>query len=126
MAYMLSGNMDKGVKEYQLEAAASKIYSSVSIVHPCDCCLVGVASGHGLQARHGVRVGWGQLDEQKLMVCLCVFQESAWMVADECIQLHGGMGYMTVIPFVCWREGCLIPYLPLCLGMWFGTSHERS
>jgi very long chain acyl-CoA dehydrogenase len=49
MAFLLSGNMDKGSLEYQLEAAISKIYSS----------------------------------------------ESAWWVADEAIQLHGGMGYMT-------------------------------
>jgi very long chain acyl-CoA dehydrogenase len=49
IAYLLSGNMDRGSIEYQLEAAISKIYAS----------------------------------------------ESAWWVADECIQLHGGMGFMT-------------------------------
>ncbi|XP_003383685.1 PREDICTED: very long-chain specific acyl-CoA dehydrogenase, mitochondrial-like [Amphimedon queenslandica] len=49
MAYLLSGNMDSGSVEFQLEAAISKIYGS----------------------------------------------EAAWMVADECIQLHGGMGFMT-------------------------------
>ncbi|XP_064394245.1 very long-chain specific acyl-CoA dehydrogenase, mitochondrial-like [Halichondria panicea] len=48
-AYMLSGNMDTGSTEYQLEAAISKIFSS----------------------------------------------EAAWEVADECIQLYGGMGFMT-------------------------------
>ena len=30
MAYLLSGNMDKGSVEYQLEAAISKVFSSVS------------------------------------------------------------------------------------------------
>jgi very long chain acyl-CoA dehydrogenase len=30
MAYMISGNMDRGVEEFQLEAAISKIYGSVS------------------------------------------------------------------------------------------------
>ena len=30
MAYMVSGNMDRGIKEYQLEAAISKVYGSVS------------------------------------------------------------------------------------------------
>ena len=49
IAYLLSGIMDLGSEEFQLEAAISKIYGS----------------------------------------------ESAWMVADECIQLHGGMGYMS-------------------------------
>jgi very long chain acyl-CoA dehydrogenase len=50
MAYLLSGNMDQGSTEFQLEAAISKIYAS----------------------------------------------EAAWMVSDECIQLHGGMGFMSV------------------------------
>jgi very long chain acyl-CoA dehydrogenase len=49
MAYLLSGNMDQGSTEFQLEAAISKIYAS----------------------------------------------EAAWMVSDECIQLHGGMGFMS-------------------------------
>ena len=31
MAYLLSGNMDKGSVEYQLEAAISKIFASVSV-----------------------------------------------------------------------------------------------
>jgi len=30
MAYMLSGNMDSGVTDYQVEAAISKVYGSVS------------------------------------------------------------------------------------------------
>jgi len=30
MAYMISGNMDTGVTEYQVEAAISKVYGSVS------------------------------------------------------------------------------------------------
>jgi len=30
MAYMLSGNMDCGATEYQVEAAISKVYGSVS------------------------------------------------------------------------------------------------
>ena len=32
MAYLLSGNMDSGSVEFQLEAAISKIYASVSCV----------------------------------------------------------------------------------------------
>ena len=28
--------------------------------------------------------------------CLPYFQEAAWFVADECIQILGGMGYMKV------------------------------
>jgi very long chain acyl-CoA dehydrogenase len=48
MAYMVSGNMDRGSKEFQLEAAISKIFAS----------------------------------------------EAAWTVADDTIQILGGMGYM--------------------------------
>ncbi|KAM7366301.1 hypothetical protein PAMP_015751 [Pampus punctatissimus] len=48
MAYMISGNMDSGASEFQIEAAISKIFAS----------------------------------------------EAAWTVADECIQIMGGMGFM--------------------------------
>ncbi|KAL0993757.1 hypothetical protein UPYG_G00113280 [Umbra pygmaea] len=48
MAYMVSGNMDSGSKDYHIEAAISKIFAS----------------------------------------------EAAWEVADECIQVMGGMGFM--------------------------------
>jgi len=48
MAYVVCGMMDKGFKDFQLEAAISKIYAS----------------------------------------------EAAWHVADETIQILGGMGYM--------------------------------
>lgn len=48
MAYIVCGLMDQGFKDFQLEAAISKIYAS----------------------------------------------EAAWEVADECIQIQGGMGYM--------------------------------
>lgn len=48
MAYVVCGMMDNGVKDFQLEAAISKIYAS----------------------------------------------EAAWFVADETIQILGGMGYM--------------------------------
>lgn len=48
LAYMVAGNMDRGAKDFQLEAAVGKIIAS----------------------------------------------ESAWAVADETIQILGGMGYM--------------------------------
>uniref|UniRef100_A0A4W4DTK5 Very long-chain specific acyl-CoA dehydrogenase, mitochondrial n=1 Tax=Electrophorus electricus TaxID=8005 RepID=A0A4W4DTK5_ELEEL len=48
MAYMISGNMDSGATDFQIEAAISKIFAS----------------------------------------------EAAWTVADECIQIMGGMGFM--------------------------------
>jgi len=31
MAYLISGNMDSGVMEYQVEAAISKVYGSVCV-----------------------------------------------------------------------------------------------
>ena len=66
--------MDKGSLEYQLEAAISKIYSSVR-THTHTPLPVPIYS----------------------CMCICMYmQESAWWVADECIQLHGGMGFMTV------------------------------
>uniref|UniRef100_A0A646QHH3 Very long-chain specific acyl-CoA dehydrogenase, mitochondrial n=1 Tax=Hemiscolopendra marginata TaxID=943146 RepID=A0A646QHH3_9MYRI len=48
MAYMVSGNMDRGATDFQIEAAISKIFAS----------------------------------------------EAAWTVADEAIQILGGMGFM--------------------------------
>ena len=49
IVYMLAGSMDKGVTDYQLEAAIGKIAAS----------------------------------------------DNAWIVCDNAIQLHGGMGFMT-------------------------------
>lgn len=70
MAYLLSGNMDKGSQEFQLEAAISKVFSSVSAQS--------VASVHSLATFASLH------------------QEAAWEVVDECIQLYGGMGFMSV------------------------------
>ena len=61
--------MDQGSAEFQLEAAISKIFASVS----CVMCYY----HHTLLTTRSL-------------------QEAAWVVADECIQLHGGMGFMTV------------------------------
>lgn len=37
MAYMVSGNMDSGATDFQIEAAISKIFASVSVSHIlCD------------------------------------------------------------------------------------------
>ena len=36
MAYMISANMDSGSKEFQIEAAISKIYASVGVVSTID------------------------------------------------------------------------------------------
>ena len=36
IAYLLSGNMDKGSQEFQLEAAISKVFSSVSLCSRLD------------------------------------------------------------------------------------------
>lgn len=33
MAYMVSGNMDSGATDFQIEAAISKIFASVSVLH---------------------------------------------------------------------------------------------
>ncbi len=53
LAYMLAANMDRGMTDYQIEAAISKVYAS----------------------------------------------ESAWFVADEGIQILGGLGFMRALPF---------------------------
>eukprot|EP01101_Sappina_pedata_P006362 TRINITY_DN3139_c0_g1_i2.p2 TRINITY_DN3139_c0_g1~~TRINITY_DN3139_c0_g1_i2.p2 ORF type:complete len:605 (-),score=312.87 TRINITY_DN3139_c0_g1_i2:35-1828(-) len=52
IAYLLSGIMDEGAEEYQIEAAISKVYAS----------------------------------------------NAAWYVADETLQILGGMGYMQDVP----------------------------
>ena len=53
LGFMLATNMDRGQKDYMLEAAISKIFAS----------------------------------------------EAAWFVADEGIQLMGGLGYMSSLPY---------------------------
>lgn len=53
MAYMVAGNMDRGAKDYQIEAAVSKVMAS----------------------------------------------EAAWYVADEAIQVMGGLGFMKEYPY---------------------------
>ena len=40
MAYMISGNMDKGSKDYQLEAAIGKVYGSVSFLNILNKSLI--------------------------------------------------------------------------------------
>lgn len=78
MAYMVSGNMDSGATEFQIEAAISKIFASVSFEN---------------QAHSFSR----DSETMMLCVCVCVFvQEAAWTVTDECIQIMGGMGFMKV------------------------------
>lgn len=52
MAFLLSGNMDKGSTEFQLEAAISKIFSSVSaccgvVMAAADLCTAGGRVGSG-------------------------------------------------------------------------------
>ena len=43
MAYMLSANMDLGAKDFQLEAAISKVYASVSVIFTaCGTCYLNV------------------------------------------------------------------------------------
>ena len=39
MAYMISGNMDQGSVEFQLEAAISKVFSSEAAWHVADECI---------------------------------------------------------------------------------------
>ena len=53
LAYMLAANMDRGMTDYQIEAAASKVFAS----------------------------------------------EAAWYVADEGIQIMGGLGFMRSLPY---------------------------
>lgn len=53
LAYMLAANMDRGMTDYQIEAAASKVFAS----------------------------------------------DAAWYVADEGIQIMGGLGFMRSLPY---------------------------
>lgn len=53
LAYTVAGNMDRGSRDYQLEAACSKVFAS----------------------------------------------EAAWFVADEGLQIMGGLGYMKEYPY---------------------------
>lgn len=82
MAYMVSGNMDSGATEFQIEAAISKIFASVRF-----------------ELRH-IRFQRLRDDDAvcvSLSTCVCVcVQEAAWTVTDECIQIMGGMGFMKV------------------------------
>ena len=45
---MISGNMDHGAKEYQLEAAISKVFGSEAAWHVCDETIQVRGEGLGL------------------------------------------------------------------------------
>lgn len=79
MAYMVSGNMDSGATEFQIEAAISKIFASVRFQ---------------IKHIHFLPLFSGTVRDNE-SVCLFV-QEAAWTVTDECIQIMGGMGFMKV------------------------------
>ena len=70
--------MDQGSTDFQIEAAISKSVGSVrSQAHRAGEPSVGA---------------WLQ-DQSYRALCS---QEAAWKVTDECIQIMGGMGFMTV------------------------------
>lgn len=46
------------------------------------------------------------------------------MVADECIQLHGGMGFMTVCLSIEFSHSS--SHTHTHTGVWFRACHERS
>lgn len=75
---MISANMDQGAVDFQLEAAISKVYASVSTARVLGCVSLWTGS------------------KKPCPFFIFLFQEAAWFVADECIQILGGMGYMKV------------------------------
>ena len=53
MAYMVSANMDQGATEFQIEAAISKVFASVSVtfLEGARCSSVVRAFAHGAMGR---------------------------------------------------------------------------
>lgn len=94
MAYMISGNMDSGAKEFQIEAAISKIFASV---RHSDLFIYLVESGLILPVPYCL----GELRNIQFIYFLPLWQEAAWTVTDECIQVMGGMGFMKVSVALC-------------------------
>lgn len=70
--------MDQGFKDFQIEAAISKIFGSVRTQQ---------------DGRAEFTLGPELQNQTHLVLCS---QEAAWKVTDECIQIMGGMGFMKV------------------------------
>lgn len=99
MAYMISGNMDSGAKEFQIEAAISKIFASVGD-HDLFIILLSLLR---LPKFRLLAVLWKSWETFScfFFVFLFLWQEAAWTVTDECIQVMGGMGFMKVSVALC-------------------------
>lgn len=98
MAYMISGNMDSGAKEFQIEAAISKIFASVGH-HDLFIILLSLLR---LPKFRLLAVLWKSWETFSwFFFFLFLWQEAAWTVTDECIQVMGGMGFMKVSVALC-------------------------
>ncbi|KRX20383.1 Very long-chain specific acyl-CoA dehydrogenase, mitochondrial, partial [Trichinella nelsoni] len=84
MAYMISGIMDKGLTEFQVEAAISKIYSSEAAWYVCDETIQ-VLGGMGYMKECGVeRYAGGHL--QELQQALKTPLANYGLIRDEVIR----------------------------------------
>ncbi|KAK6043667.1 acyl-CoA dehydrogenase protein [Cooperia oncophora] len=100
--YLLASNMDRGIQDYQLEAAIGKVAASTySTIVSLAENLAFLAGAPLLSTTLKTEV-----HQQGMAGCLrpsdyglretikWPLQENAWWVCDEAIQLHGGMGFM--------------------------------
>lgn len=67
MAYMISANMDQGATDFQLEAAISKVYASVSGPHNLNTCCGAFAWQRALTS--SLQMRWGH-DKLKAIIML--------------------------------------------------------
>uniref|UniRef100_A0A671KG27 Very long-chain specific acyl-CoA dehydrogenase, mitochondrial n=1 Tax=Sinocyclocheilus anshuiensis TaxID=1608454 RepID=A0A671KG27_9TELE len=114
MAYMVSGNMDSGATEFQIEAAISKIFASEAAWLVTDECIQ-IMGGMGFMKDAGVervlrdlrifRIFEGTNDILRLFVALNGFQvkgERKHCREHNCLRVHSALLMTLYLPlFVC-------------------------